>query len=76
MHRRSGKDKSIFNEIVIPETQRRVGLYFYVFPEYAQARKAFRENIDNDGFKLLNHIPKELIKGEPNNSEMKVEFKN
>lgn len=76
MHRRSGKDKSIFNEIVIPETQRRVWLYFYVFPEYAQARKAFRENIDNDGFKLLNHIPKELIKGEPNNSEMKVEFKN
>ncbi len=74
-HRRSWKDKSIFNMLVIPEMINKVWLYYYIFPEQAQARKAFWENIDNDWFKLLNHIPKELIEN-INNSEMKLELKN
>lgn len=73
--RRHWKDKSIFNMLVIPEMIKRVWLYYYVFPEYAQARKAFWENIDNDWFALLDHIPQELIKNR-NNSEMKIELVN
>lgn len=73
--RRHWKDKSIFNMLVIPEMMNRVWLYYYVFPEYWQARKAFWENIDNDWFSLLWHIPKDLIKN-INNSEMKIELIN
>lgn len=74
-HRRAWKDKFMFNMILIPWALQRVWLYYYVFPEYAQWRKALWENIDNDWFKLLNHIPKELIKS-INNSEMKIELVN
>lgn len=73
--RRHGKDKSMFNEVVIPAMMQRVWLYYYIFPEYSQGRKAFWENIDNDWFKLLNHVPKELIKS-INNQEMKLELIN
>lgn len=73
--RRHWKDKSAFNEIVIPAALQEVWLYLYIFPEYWQWRKAFWENIDNDWFKLLNHIPKSLIKS-INNSEMKIELIN
>lgn len=73
--RRHWKDKSIFNMIVIPELLNKVWLYYYIFPEYWQARKAFWENIDNDWFKLLDHIPNELIKN-INHSEMKIELIN
>lgn len=74
-HRRAWKDKFMFNRVLIPWALKRVWLYYYVFPEYAQGRKALWENIDNDWFKLLNHIPKELIKS-VNNSEMKIELIN
>ena len=52
-----------------------VGIYYYFFPTYKQGRKALRDAIDNDGYKLLNHIPKELITA-VNNTEMKIEFIN
>ena len=40
----------------------RVGNYAYIFPTASLARKAAWQNIDADGFRLLDHIPKELIK--------------
>jgi len=73
--RRHWKDKSIFNMLVIPEMLNRIWLYYYVFPEYSQARKSFWENIDNDWFPLLWHVPENLIKNR-NNSEMKLELVN
>lgn len=39
----------------------RKGVYYYIFPEYEQGRKAFWDNIDNDGLTMLEHIPDELI---------------
>lgn len=53
----------------------RVGTYFYFLPSYKQAKKVIWDNIDNDGFKMLDHIPKELIKG-TNATELKIELKN
>lgn len=73
-HRRSGKDKTFFNYMV-RRMNERVGAYYYFFPTYSQGRKILWEGIDRDGFKLLDHIPKELIKS-INNQEMKIELIN
>jgi len=54
----------------------RVGVYYYFFPTFNQGRKILWQGIDRDGMKFLDHFPKELIKGEPNNTEMRIELKN
>lgn len=69
-HRRAGKDKACFNYL-IKSAFKRVGTYFYFLPEYAQAKKVIWDNIDNDGFKMLDHIPKQLIAA-TNATELKV----
>lgn len=53
----------------------RVGTYFYFLPEYSQAKKVIWDNIDNDGFRMLDHIPAELIAG-MNATELKITLKN
>ena len=53
----------------------RVGTYFSFLPTYAQAKKVIWDNIDNDGFKMLDHIPKEIIKN-TNATELKIELIN
>lgn len=53
----------------------RVGTYYYFLPTYNQAKKVIWDNIDNDGFKMLGHIPKELLKG-TNGTELKIELRN
>ena len=53
----------------------RVGTYFYFLPSYTQAKKVVWDNIDNTGFKMLDHIPKELIRG-TNATELKIELIN
>lgn len=74
-HRRSGKDKTVLNG-VISKMIDRVGTYFYIFPTFNQGRKILWQGIDRDGMKFLDHFPKELIKGDINNTEMKIELKN
>jgi hypothetical protein len=73
-HRRSGKDKTCWNYMV-KEATRVVGNYFYFFPTYNQGRKALWDGKDRDGFKMLDHIPKGLIK-HIRNDEMKVTLVN
>lgn len=73
-HRRSGKDKVCFN-YVGKKSFERVGTYFYFLPTYSQAKKVIWDNIDNDGFKMLDHIPKEVIK-KTNATELKIELVN
>ena len=74
-HRRSGKDKTCWNYL-IKEAVKRVGVYFYFFPTYGQGKKVIWDNIDKQGFKLINHIPKELMSSNPNNTEMKIRLIN
>lgn len=74
-HRRAGKDKTAIN-FIIQRMLERVGGYFYVFPEFNQGRRIIWDGIDKSGFKFLDHFPKELIKGKPNTTEMKIELKN
>ncbi len=74
-HRRAGKDKTCFN-ITIKRSQERVGLYYYILPTYAQGKKVIWNGVDKDGFRTLNHIPKELIIGKPNETEMLIKLIN
>ena len=73
-NRRSGKDKTCFN-YMIKEAFTKKGTYFYFLPTYSQAKKVIWDNIDNDGFKMLDHIPKEVIKS-TNGTELKIELIN
>jgi len=73
-HRRAGKDKTCFN-YMIKRAMQRVGTYFYLLPEASQGKKVIWDNIDNDGFRMLSHIPPEAIKA-INNTELKVELIN
>ncbi len=72
--RRHGKDKTCFNALVKKATER-VGNYYYIFPEYNQGRKALWDNIDKDGLRTTDHVPKELVKSK-NATEMKIELLN
>lgn len=73
-HRRSGKDKTCFNYMIKKAFERK-GTYFYFLPTYTQAKKVIWDNIDNDGFKMLDHIPQELIQSK-NSQELKIDLKN
>ena len=42
--------------------QKRVGVYWHLFPEYAQGRKAIWEGIQSDGRKFLDFFPPDLVK--------------
>jgi phage terminase large subunit len=59
-HRRAGKDLACFN-YMIKEAYREKGNYWYMFPEYAQARRAIWEGKTDTGFSYLDFIPKQIV---------------
>ena len=61
-HRRTGKDKTDFAGIIIKKAIEKVGVYYHIFPTYAQGKKVIWDGIDKAGMKVLDHIPKQLIK--------------
>lgn len=73
-HRRAGKDLTCIN-IAIAAMMKRVGLYFYVFPELVQARRNVWIGARNDGVPFRDHFPQELIT-HVNNKDMSITFKN
>jgi len=73
-HRRAGKDKSLFN-LVIKKALERKGVYYYLFPEFAQGRRVIWDGVDGSGFKFLDHIPEILVQNK-NSTDMKVELVN
>ena len=74
-HRRSGKDKTCLN-ITIKKMQEKVGVYFYLFPTFTQAKKVIWDGKDGSGFGFRSHFPNELIDGNVNETELKIKFKN
>jgi phage terminase large subunit len=74
-HRRSGKEKTDLAGIMAKKMLDRVGSYYYVFPEFAQGRKVVWDGADKDGFRFIDHFPKELV-AEKNDTEMKLRYKN
>lgn len=73
-HRRAGKDKTAF-QMLIKKALQKKGVYYYIFPEYEQGRKAFWDNIDNDGLTMHDHIPRQLV-AKKNDQSMQIEFVN
>ena len=73
-HRRCGKDKTLVN-LTAEQMFKRVGTYYYFFPTYKQGRKILWDGIDRDGFKFMDHLPKDL-RVKTNDQEMKIELKN
>ena len=73
-HRRAGKDKCAFNWLVMYAILNK-GVYYYLFPSYSQGRKVVWDNIDDQGFKMLDHIPKPYIE-RINKVSMQIELKN
>jgi len=71
----AGKDKTFLN-FMIPKMLQRVGAYYYYFPTAAMGRDILWDGMDRDGFKFTDHFPRILVKGKPNQQEMKIELKN
>lgn len=69
-HRRAGKDIISFLAAV-ERAIIRPGLYWYIFPNYAQAKKSFWEAFFDNKLKYIDLIPKQLVKSF-NNVEMKI----
>lgn len=74
MPRRSGKDLTCWN-LIIREALRKVGIYFYIFPTYAQGKKVIFDSITNDGIRFLDYIPREVIRS-VNANELKITLVN
>lgn len=74
-HRRAGKDEVALHHSAIAAHQR-VGNYWHMLPEYAQARKAIWDAVNpHTGKRRVDEaFPIELRKS-TNNQEMKIEFK-
>lgn len=72
--RRAGKDVAAFN-VMVRMALRRVGVYYYIFPTFTQAKRVIWQSVLNDGKKFLDFIPPELIQGK-NESELRINLKN
>lgn len=74
IHRRAGKDFVCVN-ILTREAIKRVGVYYYLFPTYEQARKVIWDGITNDGRKFIDMFPPELVV-KRNEQQMSIELIN
>lgn len=73
-HRRAGKDKSLVN-LIAKKAFERVGVYYYLFPTYTLAKKVIWDGIDKDGFKFIDHFPKEIVESY-NGTDLKIDLVN
>lgn len=72
--RRSGKDVTIFNWC-IKKLMKSICTCYYILPKYSQAKKVIWDATNNDGFRILDYIPQEII-AQKNQQEMKIRFIN
>ena len=73
-NRRAGKDLTLINLMMI-EMMKRVGSYYYFFPEFNQGRRVLWDGMDMEGVPFMSHIPEEL-RANTNKNEMKIVLKN
>jgi len=76
-HRKSGKDFACFY-LACALAQQEAGNYAYIFPTFAQGRRALWENITNQGVRLLDFVPPKWRARERwrNETEMSLRFRN
>jgi hypothetical protein len=73
-HRRAGKDVCVWNYLIYTAIET-IGVYYYIFPTFAQGRKVLWDGMTNDKIKFLDFIPSALISHQ-NNQEMKIKLIN
>lgn len=74
MCRRGGKDLCTWN-ISIRESITNPGVYYVVYPTYAQGKKILWNSVTNTGERFLDYIPRQLVY-RMNSQEMKVTLTN
>lgn len=72
--RRAGKDICVFN-LLIRAAIKRVGVYWYIWPTYNQGRKGLFDGMTNEGRRVLDYIPPEII-ASINQQEQKIRLVN
>jgi len=72
--RRAGKDLTAFYACIRVMIEKPTQVYF-VYPTYSQGKKILWEGLDNEGFPLINYLPKELIASK-NSQEMSIKLIN
>lgn len=72
--RRGGKDFTAFGYAVKKMVEKPMNVVL-VFPTKEQGMRSFWNNVENDGFKTIEHIPKSLIARQDNNN-MRITLKN
>lgn len=72
--RRAGKDMTSFGYTIKKMVEQPMNAV-KVFPTKEQGKEAFWDNVENDGFKTIDHIPKSLIARE-DNKNMKISLIN
>jgi len=72
--RRGGKDFTAFGYAVKKMVEKPMNVVL-VFPTKEQGKNSFWENVENDGFKTIEHIPAALI-ARKDNSNMRITLKN
>jgi hypothetical protein len=73
--RRNGKDVTCWN-FLIKEAFKVKGTYLYIMPTFSQCKRNLWDSISSEGVKFLDYIPKEIIQGKPNESELQIELTN
>lgn len=71
--RRAGKDITALN-YVIRRMWDSPGVYYYIFPTYSQAKKVIWDSITNEGHKIMDYFPSDLVIS-MNSQEMKVRMR-
>lgn len=75
--RRGGKTTTIYSECIVPDLVKEVQTIVLVYPTAKMGFRNFWNNIENDGFKTLDHMPKTLIKRQSNDEDdMRIELIN
>ncbi len=72
--RRAGKDVTAWN-LCIKELLTKVQTIYYVFPTYSSGRRILWDALTNDGFRILDYLPKEVIESK-NEMMMRIKLKN
>lgn len=72
--RRGGKDFTGFGYAVKKMVEQPMNVVL-VFPTKEQGKNSFWENVENDGFKTIDHIPGALVESR-DNSNMRIRLKN
>jgi hypothetical protein len=75
--RRGGKTTTVFSECIVPDLVKEVQTIVLVYPTAKMGFRNFWNNIENDGFKTIEHIPDALIKRKSSTEDdMRIELIN